>query len=197
MIRSRSPKRIVAFTARCSSQSSARRSSSFWCSAARAASWPSESSCSTSARRSERRSISSLISSRVLISLPQRRSRRSDSRIALAETKLVEPALVDPEGVGELVEDGDADLRLELGRVGEGGDERAAEDRDLVRQELVRLTEPEEVGIVRIHLLDDDGDVAEAARELRRQLVERPADVLLEPREVHPYRRSGRCLATR
>ena len=52
MIRSRSPQRRSARAARCSSQSSAIRCSSSWCSAASTASWPRDSCCMTSARRS-------------------------------------------------------------------------------------------------------------------------------------------------
>ena len=80
----------------------------------------------------------------------------------------------------ELVEDGDADLPLELVRVGERLDERPAEDRDLVGHVLVALPEPEEVGVAGILFLDDDGDVLERPGDARRQRVERPADVLLE-----------------
>ncbi len=58
--------------------------------------------------------------------------------------------------------------------IGKRLDQGAPEDRDLVGQILVRLPEPEEVGIVGILLLDYDGDVLERAGELRRQLVERP-----------------------
>src|SRR6185437_4701247 len=133
MIRSRSPKRIVALTARCSSHSSASCSSSCWCSAVSAASCPSESAWSTSARRSESLSMSSLMSSRLLITLSQRRSSASDSRIRLVVTQLLEAALVDAEVVGQLVEDGYPDLLLELGRVGKRLYQGFSVDRDLVR----------------------------------------------------------------
>src|SRR5215210_575228 len=99
---------------------------------------------------------------------------------SLVIAELLDPVLVEAEVVGELVEDGDPDLPLELVRVRKRLDERAAEDRDLVRHVLVGLPEAEEVGVGRILLLDDDGDVLERARDLRRQVVERAPDVLLE-----------------
>jgi len=42
-----------------------------------------------------------------------------DSRFTLLITQLLQPILIDPEIVGQLVEDGDPDLPLQLGRVGE------------------------------------------------------------------------------
>jgi len=85
--------------------------------------------------------------------------------------------------VGELVEDGDADLLLELGRlVAELRLERAAVDGDPGRQELLLLEEAEEIRLVRVLVLDDDGDVLQGGRDPRRQRVERVADVLIERR---------------
>jgi hypothetical protein len=49
------------------------------------------------------------------------------------KTEVVEPVFVDPEVVGDLVQHRDPDLRLELGRVRKGLDERQAEDADPVR----------------------------------------------------------------
>src|SRR5206468_3391379 len=54
-------------------------------------------------------------------------------------------------------------------------------DRDLVREVLVGLPEPEQVGVVRILVLDDHGDVLERFGQVRGQLVQRPPHVLLEP----------------
>src|SRR6478752_8232694 len=153
MIKSRSPKRIVALTARCSSQSSASCSSSCWCSAVSAASCPSDSACRTSARRSESLSISSLISSRFLMTSFNVEVRRPIPESGLVVTKLLEPVLVDPEIVRQLVEHGHPDLLLELGRVREGLDERPPVDGDLVGQVGVGLPESEEVRLLRILLL--------------------------------------------
>src|SRR5262249_6786838 len=69
MITSRSPQRSSARAVRCSSQSSAMRSSTSLCSTASRASWPCDSLWSSSERTSVSRSISALISSRVLMSM--------------------------------------------------------------------------------------------------------------------------------
>jgi len=91
--------------------------------------------------------------------------------------------------VGELVEDGDPDLLLELGRVGERLDERPAEDPDPVgqRPRLVvafrqrhALVESEQVGIVGMLVLDRELEVPDSLPELGRERPERPFDVLLE-----------------
>src|SRR5262245_25849035 len=170
MIASRSPKRSKARAWRCWSQSRAICSSSSWCSAVSSASYPSDSARMTSPRRAERRSISFLIS----LSVPMTRTTPGPSGIFLRIPELVEPVLVDAEVVGELVEDRDPDLLLELRRVGERLHERLAEDRDLVRHVLGGLPEAEQVGVVRVLLLDDHGDVLERPRQLWRQRVERP-----------------------
>src|SRR5437773_2265315 len=130
----------------------------------------------TSPRRAERRSISSLIS------LSVRMTRKTIRRegIFLRIPELVQAVLVDSEVVGELVQDCDPDLLLELLRVGERLDERPAEDRDLVRHVVGGLPEPEQVRIVGILLLDDDSDVLEGPREPGRQRVERPPHMVLE-----------------
>ena len=64
----------------------------------------------TRSRRSETSSISSLMSVNVRIPL-----KTTDARaVFLRISELVQPVLVDPEVVGELVEDGDPDLLLQL-----------------------------------------------------------------------------------
>src|SRR5882672_5103585 len=130
----------------------------------------------TSPRRAERRSISSLISFSVRMSI--KTSGREGIFLRIPE--LVEAVLVDPEVVGQLVEDRDPDLLFELLGVREGLRQRLAEDRDLVRHVLGRLPESEQVGVVRILGLHHDGDVLEGAGEPGRQLVERSPNVLLE-----------------
>src|SRR5207302_1605518 len=91
-----------------------------------------------------------------------------------------QPVLVEPEVVPELVEDGDPDLAFQLGRVAKRLLERAAVDRDRVRAVVAALVEPEEVRVVGVLILDDDGDVLEAAGEVGRKRVERTADVRVE-----------------
>ena len=49
----------------------------------------------------------------------KRRYSPPDSRFTLVVTKFFQAVLVDPEIVGQFVEDGDPDLPLELGRIGE------------------------------------------------------------------------------
>src|SRR5207248_4107850 len=96
-----------------------------------------------------------------------------------------EPVLVEPEVVPELVEDGDSDLQFQLCGVRKLLLERPAVDRQRVRLVPAAVVQPEEVGVVRVLVLDDDGDVLEAAGEVGRQRVERAPDVLLE---AHQYR---------
>src|SRR5436305_7335393 len=122
-----------------------------------------------------------------------RRSTRAGRGIFLRIPELVEAVLVDPEVVGELVQDGDPDLLLELLRVGERRHERPPEDRDLVGHVVRRLPQPEQVRVVRVLLLDHDRDVLEGARELPGDRVERPPHVLLEPhrRDSLPLRVRG------
>jgi hypothetical protein len=95
-------------------------------------------------------------------------------------TELREPIFVEPEVVPELVEDRDSDLPFQLGAAVKLLDERSPVDRDRVRPVVPALVETEQVGIVRVLVLDDDGDVLEAAREVGRQRVERAPDVLVE-----------------
>src|SRR5262245_10875160 len=120
---------------------------------------------------------------------PRPRSARRRSFVA----QLLEALLVDPEVVRQLMEDGDLDLALELLRVGKRLLEGQAIDRDLGRQVGRLLEEAEEVGILRVLVLDDHGDVVETAREVGRQRVESTAHVLVE-RRGHQYagRRGGR-----
>src|SRR3954451_8689218 len=144
MITSRSPNRSIARALRCSSQSCATSSSSCLCSAAKEASYPSASFRITRRRRSETSSISSLMSVNVRMTTKT----TAPLLVFLGISELVEPLLVDPEVVGELVENGDSDLLFQLHRVGKRPDQRSSEDGDLVRQELVRLPEPVEIGVV-------------------------------------------------
>src|SRR4051794_34205960 len=95
---------------------------------------------------------------------PLQRPRLRPATLAVAE--LVEPVLVDPEIVRELVEDGDPDLPVQLGPVREGLLQRPPVDRDLRRQPLLLLEQAEEVGLVGVLVLDDDGDVLELPRDL-------------------------------
>src|SRR5581483_2138201 len=103
------------------------------------------------------------------------------SRAVLPIAELVEPILVDPEVVRKLMKDGHADLLLERRRiVAEVLHERPAVDRD-PRGQVLRLVEQAvEIRLLRVLLLDDDGDVLEPARELWRKRVERRPHVLLE-----------------
>ena len=88
--------------------------------------------------------------------------------------ELVQPGFVDAEVVGELVQDGDADLLLERRRVvAKVRDERTAVDRDPRRQVFRLVEQAVQVRLLRVLLLDDDCDVLEPARELGRQRVER------------------------
>src|SRR6185503_15200598 len=160
MITSRSPKRSIARALRCSSQSCATSSSSFWCSAAKEASYPSASFRITRSRRSETSSISPLIS----VNVRMTGKTTGAPVVFLRISELVQPVLVDPEVVGELVEDGDSDLLFQLVRVRKRPDERPPEDRDLVREELVGLPEAVEIRVVRILLLDHDRHVLERLR---------------------------------
>jgi hypothetical protein len=82
--------------------------------------------------------------------------------------------------VPELVEDGDPDLAFQLGWVAKRLLERAAVDRHRVRAVVPALVQAEQVRVVRVLLVDDDGDVLEAAGEVGRERVERPADVVVE-----------------
>src|SRR5581483_8217190 len=103
------------------------------------------------------------------------------SRTESAIAELVQARLVDAEVVRKLVEDRDPDLALQRGRiVPEVLDQRATVDRDPRRQVRRLVEQAVELRLVRVLLLDDDGDVLEPPGELRRQRVQRPAHVLLE-----------------
>jgi len=52
--------------------------------------------------------------------------------LSSGKPELIQPVLVEPEVVGQLVEDGDPDLRLQLSRVGKRLHERQPEDADPV-----------------------------------------------------------------
>src|SRR5437762_1172422 len=187
-MRSRSPQRIVARTARCSSHSRSSRASSAFSWAETSGSCVSESSCHSSVRRSLPRSISEWISCSVLMVLKTSPEVAPFPPSGIAE--LVQAVLVDAEVVGQLVQHGDTDLVLEQARiVAEFGDERAAEDADPVGHgagpvaalgQRRALVETEEIGILAILLLDRDLDVRDRLRELGRERVERPGDVVLE-----------------
>src|SRR5207244_13225575 len=106
---------------------------------------------------------------------------------------VVEAVLVEPEVMGELVENGDPDLLLEVGGVGERLHERHAEDADPVGEgarpvaalgERHALVEPEEVGLVGMLVLDRDLDVPNRLPELPRQGRQGTLDVLLEPHQT-------------
>ena len=51
------------------------------------------------------------------------------------------------------------------------------------------MVEAEEVGILGVLVLDDDGEVSKRFREVRRELVEGGADVVLEGRHVSARQR--------
>src|SRR4051812_45007542 len=126
---------------------------------------------------------------------PHRRPRplRRQFRALSPEAELVEPVLVDPEIVRELVQDGDPDLVLELGRILEGLDQRHPVDRHLRGQVRLLLEQSEEVRLLGVLLLDDDGDILQRGGEIRRQRVERAANVLVEGgRQMPSARRSWR-----
>src|SRR4029079_9146121 len=96
-------------------------------------------------------------------------------------SQLVEPLLVDAEVVGELVEDRDPDLPLESRRVlAVCLEQWLPVDRDPCRQVFGLVEQTVEVGLRGIPLLDHDGDVLEPPGKLRRERVERGANVLLE-----------------
>src|SRR6476619_3007633 len=106
--------------------------------------------------------------------------------------ELVEPVLVDPEVVGQLVEGGDADRLLEpLRVVSEVLDERPPVDRDPRRQIWRLVEQPVDVGLLAVPLLDHDRHVLEPARELGRQCVECSPYVILEPGHRRSRERSA------
>src|SRR5258705_7090528 len=114
--------------------------------------------------------------------LPPRRPRsRPHSAPSSRVAQLVEPVLVDPEVVGELVEDGDPDLVLQLPWVvPELLFEWPPVNRDLCRQVGRLLEEPEEIRLSGVLVFHDHRHVLQALRQVRRKLVEGAPDVLLE-----------------
>ncbi len=110
----------------------------------------------------------------------------------------MEALIVDAGVVGQLVDDRDADLFLECGRVREVSLQRQPEQRDLVgqhhpigaplrgRDPFVQAVEPAVLGPGQARLLrcrrvfDDDGHILEQAPELFRQAVEGTLDQRLE-----------------
>ncbi len=81
----------------------------------------------------------------------------------------------------DLVQNGHADLPLEvIGIVAELVLERPAVDRDARRQIFGLLEQAEEIRILRVLVLDDDGDVLELGGDVRRKRVERAAYRLVE-----------------
>src|SRR6476620_786974 len=104
-------------------------------------------------------------------------------------SKLRESIFVEPEVVGELVQDGDPDFLPQLDGIGKRLLERQAVDRDRVGRharhvaplcERDAVVETKQIGIVRVLVLDDHRDVLESGGEMRRELVERRAHVILE-----------------
>jgi hypothetical protein len=91
--------------------------------------------------------------------------------------------------VAELVQHRDSDLVAQLLGVGKGRLERNPVDRNLVGEhadvvaalwQRHAVVEAEEVGIVRVLVLDDDRDVAERAGDLGREVVESGLDQLFK-----------------
>src|SRR5512145_1547091 len=89
--------------------------------------------------------------------------------------ELRDPIFVEPEVVAELVENGDADLRAKLVRIGERLLERDPVDRDLVGEraghvlslrERYAVVQAEEVRVLRVLLLDDHRDVTQSVADM-------------------------------
>src|SRR5262249_57113872 len=107
----------------------------------------------------------------------------------------------------DLVQDGDPDLALQLGRIGERRQERAPVDDDLPGQRArgravrVRVSDEaaEDRGVVRALLLDDDRDVLEPLGDVVGERVERGANVVVEFLVGHQYlgRKGARTLNRR
>ena len=127
-IESRSPKRTRARRARCSSQSASSSASSRRISSLISGSYSAERRCQSSDRSSLRRSISAWISRECSHALENARTAARIPAGSSGIPEVVEAVLVEPEVVGELVEDGDPDLLLELG-AGRGTTRRAAAGR--------------------------------------------------------------------
>src|SRR5205823_7482769 len=109
---------------------------------------------------------------------PLPRPPRSSSGPSSPVAELVEPLLVDPEVVGQLVEDGDPDLPLELVRlVPERLLERAAVDGDLGRHVRRLLEEAEKIRLPGMLPLDYHCHVLQAAGEVGWKRVQGLLDV--------------------
>src|SRR2546421_2859312 len=111
---------------------------------------------------------------------PRRRLPRSPAPPASVVAELLELAFLQTEVMAEFVEHGDPDLSLELVRIRKRLLERAAVDRDRRRQVRILAEEAQEIGLVRVLLLDDDGHVLQPPRDAGRQRVERAPHRLLE-----------------
>src|ERR1700749_2376375 len=108
---------------------------------------------------------------------------------AALPAELGEPVVVDAEMVGDLVDDGAADLARDLVFRAADDADRQAVDRDAVGQhpgvlggaagERDTLVEPEQPGRARV-VFHGHGDVAHQPAEFRGQAVERRGDHLLE-----------------
>src|SRR5215218_8252884 len=114
----------------------------------------------------------------------------------LPPPEFVQTVVVDAEVVRDLVDDRDGDLVDDL-RFGVAEvQQRSAVDRDGVRKRPRRvptvalgqrdpLVEAEEAGFVGVAVLDQDDDVVERLRELRRDQVECVGDQLVKPLGAH------------
>ena len=122
------------------------------------------------------------------------RDDRPAGLLASAVAELVEPVVVDPEVVGDLVHHRDPHLPDQLLRRRAHREQRPAEDRDPVRQaRVVRralgerdpLVEPQQVGLLgRWLVLDQDDDVVHLRGDLLGDLVEGLLHQGLERRPV-------------
>src|SRR5690349_20250880 len=108
------------------------------------------------------------MSERVFMPFETSRAPGAFLRESSGVAELVQPVLLDPEVVRQLVEDGDPDLLLELAGAGKRLGEREPEGADPVGKrprpvaalgQRDPLVEAEEVGILRVLVLDRDLDV--------------------------------------
>jgi hypothetical protein len=103
--------------------------------------------------------------------------------------ELGDPIFVEPEIVGELVENGDTYLLSELLGIGKSLLERDSIDRDLVREQPALVTplgerhpviKAKEVGVLGILVLHDDCNVPQTRGDMRRQVVQGSPHVRFE-----------------